>query len=109
MISADMEGATGVTWTADVTPGTEQWQRFRRMFTGDVNACVAGLDEGGATEVLVNEAHDSQRNLLLEGLTPRARCRTGVHKPLSMMQVLTSGVDGVVFLGYHAGAGAEGV
>src|SRR5437763_529049 len=109
MISADMEGATGVTWTDDVAPGTEQWQRFRRMFTGDVNACVAGLHDGGATDVLVNEAHASQRNLLLEDLDPRARMLTGRHKPLSMMQGIDSGVHGVVFLGYHAGAGAEGV
>ena len=34
---------------------------------------------------------------------------TGRHKPLSMMQGIDSGVDGVVFLGYHAGAGVEGV
>ncbi|WP_207926086.1 M55 family metallopeptidase [Actinocrispum wychmicini] len=109
MISADMEGATGVTWTDDVRPGTEPWQRFRRVFTGDVNAGVAGLCAGGATEVLVNEAHSSQRNLLLEELDPRAAMLTGRHKPLSMMQGIDSGVDGVVFLGYHAGAGVEGV
>lgn len=109
LISADMEGATGVTWTADVTPDTEQWQRFRRLFTGDVNACVAGLRAGGATAVLVNEAHDTQRNLLLEDLDPAARLLTGRHKPLSMMQGVDSGVDGVVFLGYHAGAGGDGV
>jgi D-amino peptidase len=109
MISADMEGATGVTWAADVEPGSEQWQRFRRMFTGDVNACVTGLFAGGATDVLVNEAHASQRNLLLEDLDTRARMLTGRHKPLSMMQGIDSGVDGVVFLGYHAGAGFDGV
>src|ERR1700716_4323561 len=109
MISADMEGATGVTWSDDVAPGTEQWQRFRRMFTGDVNAAVAGLFDGGATDVLVNEAHSSQRNLLLEGLDGRARMLPGRQKPLSMMQGIDSGVDGVVFLGYHAGAGADGV
>ena len=109
LISADMEGATGVTCTADVVPGTEQWQRFRRSLTGDVNACVAGLFDGGAAEVLVNEAHSSQRNVLLEELDPRARLLTGRHKPLSMMQGIDSGVDGVVFLGYHTGAGADGV
>jgi D-amino peptidase len=109
MISADMEGATGVTWTDDVAPGTEQWQRFRTMFTGDVNACVTGLFDGGASDVLVNEAHSSQRNLLLEELDERARMLTGKHKPLSMMQGVDSGVDGVVFLGYHAGAGLDGV
>ncbi|WP_410657715.1 M55 family metallopeptidase [Amycolatopsis sp. lyj-112] len=109
MISADMEGATGVTWTEDVIPGTEQWQRFRRLFTGDVNATIAGLFDAGATDVLVNEAHSSQRNLLLEDLDGRARMLTGRHKPLSMMQGIDSGMDGVVFLGYHAGAGFDGV
>lgn len=109
LISADMEGVTGVTHTEDVVAGTEPWQRFRRLFTGDVNACIAGLAAGGATEVLVNEAHSAQRNLLIEELDPRARMLTGRHKPLSMMQGVESGVDGVVFLGYHAGAGEEGV
>ncbi|MFD5826885.1 M55 family metallopeptidase [Lentzea sp. NPDC060358] len=109
LISADMEGATGVTWTADVVPGTEQWQRFRRLFTGDVNACVTGLIAGGATEVVVNEAHSSQRNLLLEDLHPSARLLTGRHKPLSMMQGVQDDVAGVVFLGYHTGAGTPGV
>ncbi len=109
MISADMEGATGVTWTGDVVPGTEQWQRFRRLFTNEVDACVAGLVAGGATEVIVNEAHSSQRNLLLEELHTCARLLTGRHKPLSMMQGIDSDVDGVVFLGYHTGAGTPGV
>jgi D-amino peptidase len=109
LISADMEGATGVTWTADVTPGTEQWQRFRRLFTGDVNAAIAGARAGGATDILVNEAHDSQRNLLLEDLDPGATLLTGRHKPLSMMQGIDTDMDGVLFLGYHAGAGSEGV
>jgi D-amino peptidase len=109
MISADMEGATGVTWTDDVRPGTEPFQRMRRLFTGDVNACVAGLFDGGADDVFVNEAHSSQRNLLLEDLDERATMLTGRHKPLSMMQGVDTHPDGVVFLGYHAGAGAEGV
>jgi D-amino peptidase len=69
LISADMEGATGVTWPADVQPGTEQWQRCRRMFTSDVDAAIAGFFDGGAEEVLVNEAHATMRNLLLEERT----------------------------------------
>jgi D-amino peptidase len=109
LVSADMEGATGVTWTADVAVGTEQWQRFRRLFTGDVNACIEGLFEGGASDVLVNEAHSSQRNVLLEDLDERASMLTGRHKPLSMMQGIDSGMDGVVFLGYHTAAGSRGV
>lgn len=109
LISADMEGVTGVTWTDDVVPETEQWQRFRKLFTGDVNAAAAGACAGGAGGVLVNEAHLSQRNLLLEELDTRARLLTGRHKPLSMMEGIDSGVDGAVLLGYHAGSGCEGV
>ncbi|GAA2830075.1 M55 family metallopeptidase [Crossiella cryophila] len=109
LISADMEGVTGVTWGADVKPGSPGWERFRPVFTGDVNACVAGLMAGGATDILVNEAHSSQRNLLIEELDVRARLLTGRHKPLSMMQGIDSGMDGVVFLGYHAAAGQQGV
>jgi D-amino peptidase len=110
LISADMEGATGVTWPADVEPGTEQWQRCRRMFTSDVNAAVAGFYDGGADEVLINEAHSTMRNLLLEELDPRAVMLTGRHKDLSMVEGIQYGdVDGVAFVGYHAPAGTEGV
>ena len=86
LISADMEGATGVTWPADVKPGTEQWQRCRRMFNSDVNAAIAGFCAGGATQVLVNEAHATMRNLLLEELDERAVLLTGRHKELSMLE-----------------------
>jgi D-amino peptidase len=110
LISADMEGATGVTWPADVEPGTEQWQRCRRMFTSDVNAAIAGCYAGGGTTVLINEAHATMRNLLLEELDPRAVMLTGRHKDLSMVEGIQYGdVDGVAFVGYHAAAGADGV
>lgn len=109
LISADMEGVTGVTCSADVTVGTEQWQRFRPIFTDDVNACVAGLYDAGATDVLINEAHSSQRNLLLERLDGRVSMLTGRHKPLSMMEGIDSAPDAVVFLGYHAAAGTDGL
>ncbi|WP_314174364.1 M55 family metallopeptidase [Streptomyces winkii] len=110
LISADMEGATGVTWPADVLPGTAQWERCRPMFTSDVNAAVAGFFEGGADEVLINEAHWTMRNLLLEQLDDRAEMLTGRHKSLSMVEGVQHGdVDGIAFVGYHTGAGTEGV
>ncbi|MEU8568536.1 M55 family metallopeptidase [Streptomyces pathocidini] len=110
LISADMEGATGVTWPADVLPGSEPWQRCRHMFTSDVNAAIAGFLAGGADEVLVNEAHWTMRNLLLEKLDDRAQLLTGRHKELTMVEGVQRGdVDGVAFVGYHTGAGTEGV
>ncbi|MGW2211243.1 M55 family metallopeptidase [Streptomyces sp. NPDC001781] len=110
LISADMEGATGVTWPADVLPGTPQWERCRGMFTSDVNAAAQGFFDGGADQVLVNEAHWSMRNLLLEKLDERVEMLTGRHKALSMVEGVQHGdVDGIAFIGYHAGAGMEGV
>ncbi|GHE25230.1 peptide ABC transporter substrate-binding protein [Streptomyces vinaceus] len=110
LVSADMEGATGVTWPADVLPGTPQWERCRSLFTSDVNAAVLGFLDGGADEVLINEAHWTMRNLLLEQLDERAQMLTGRHKTLSMVEGVQHGdVDGVAFVGYHTGAGSEGV
>ncbi|MFF3560799.1 M55 family metallopeptidase [Streptomyces sp. NPDC002574] len=110
LISADMEGATGVTWPGDVVPGSGQWERCRHLFTSDVNAAVAGFFDGGADEVVINEAHWSMRNLLLEQLDERAQMLTGRHKDLSMVEGVQHGdVDGVAFVGYHTGAGTEGV
>ncbi|BAU87144.1 D-aminopeptidase [Streptomyces laurentii] len=110
LISADMEGATGVTWPADVLPGTPQWERCRSLFTSDVDAAARGFLDGGADEVLINEAHWTMRNLLLEQLDERAEMLTGRHKSLSMVEGVQHGdVDGIAFVGYHTGAGAEGV
>ncbi|GGY55180.1 M55 family metallopeptidase [Streptomyces omiyaensis] len=108
LVSADMEGVTGVTCPDDVEPGTASWARMRPLFTGDVNAVVDGLLAGGASDVLVNDAHYTQRNLLLEALDPRARLLTGRHKPLGMMAGIDL-ADAVVLLGYHTGAGQQGV
>ena len=110
LVSADMEGATGVTWPADVEPGTEQWQRCRAMFTSDVNGAIAGFLDGGADDVLVNEAHATMRNLLLESLDARASMIIGRHKDLTMVEgIQHPDVDAVAFVGYHTGAGTEGV
>ena len=110
LISADMEGATGVTWPGDVLPGNTQWERCRSLFTSDVNAAALGFFDGGADEVLINEAHWSMRNLLMEQLDERVQMLTGRHKSLSMVEGVQHGdVDGIAFVGYHTGAGMEGV
>lgn len=109
LISADMEGVTGVTWPDDVEPGNPRWEYHRRFLTADVNAAIEGFAAAGATDILVNEAHATQRNLLRDELDPRAALLTGMHKPLSMMEGIDRGFDAVAFVGYHAAAGEQGV
>ena len=109
LISADMEGATAVTYPEDCMLGTHQFNRMRPMFTGDVNAVALGFFDAGAQEVLVCEAHGSMRNLILEQLDPRVRMITGRHKTFSMMEGVQSRPDLVAFVGYHAPAGGPGI
>jgi D-amino peptidase len=109
LISADMEGVTGVTCPDDCEPGHPRWQYHRTFFISDVNAAVAGFAEAGATEILVNEAHADQRNLLLDKLDERATLLIGNHKPLGMMEGVDREPDAVAFVGYHTGSGERGV
>jgi D-amino peptidase len=108
LISADMEGVTGATGWDDVDPKKPPYERFRRLLTRDVNAAVEGAFDGGAASVVVNEAHDGMRNILIEELDERAELISGLHKPLVMMEGLDD-CDLVFFTGYHARAGEPGV
>jgi D-amino peptidase len=106
LISADMEGITGVTNWDQVTPGHAEYARFRRLMTADVNAAVRGAFGAGADEVVVADGHWNGSNILVEELDPRARLDTGSPSPFSMMQGIDQGVDGVFFIGYHARHGS---
>jgi D-amino peptidase len=105
LIAADMEGITGVTTWDQVTAGHFEYPRFRRLMTEDVNAAVRGAFDSGATEVFVTDGHAAGSNILIEELDPRALLNTGSPSPLSMVQGV-DGVDGVIFVGYHARAGS---
>lgn len=107
LIAADMEGITGVVHWEQVDTGHAEYNRFRRLMTGDVNAAIRGAFEGGATEVLVTDGHAYGRNILIEELDPRAHLNSGSISPLSMVQGVENGVDGVIFVGYHARIGSQ--
>jgi D-amino peptidase len=107
LIAADMEGITGVVNWDQVTPGHAEYARFRRIMTGDVNAAVRGAFEAGADEIIVADGHWNGSNILIEELDSRARLCNGSPSPLSMMEGVDTGVDGVCFIGYHARAGSQ--
>lgn len=109
LISVDMEGITGVTGVQDTQPGTPGWVRFRPLVTRDTNAAIAGAFDGGADEVLVTEAHNGHRNVLIEELDERASLLTGRHKQYAMVEGIERDVDLVFFVGYHGPAGSAGV
>jgi len=107
LIAADMEGITGVVQWDQVNPNHPEYQRFRRLMTEDVNAAIRGAFTGGATSVVVTDGHNNGRNILIEDLDPRASLNSGsLSSPLSMVHGVDEGVDGVIFVGYHARMGS---
>ncbi len=109
-ISADMEGASGITDRDDLMYGGAEFERGRRFLTGDVNAAIQGAFDAGATEVVVNESHASMRNLLTEDLDPRAQLIRGNIKRGCMMEGLDETFAAVFFVGYHSKHGtARGI
>ncbi len=103
----DMEGVDGI-FDSDLQCQPQQsprWQESQKLLTGEVNAAVDGLLEGGATEVVVWDGHDSGRTLSVLDIHPKARLLVG--RSISPTLELDSSYGAVVFVGQHAMAGAE--
>jgi D-amino peptidase len=107
LIAADMEGITGVTNWDQVDPNHAEYPRYRRLMTNDVNAAVRGVCEAGVKDILVTDGHDRGTNIVLEDLDPCAHLITGDYTPLAMVQGVDQGIDGLIFVGYHARAGSQ--
>jgi D-amino peptidase len=105
-ISVDMEGVSGVNGNDQTSAGQPEYGRARKLMAEDANAAIRGAFAGGATEVVVNDSHGSQRNLLPEDLDPRARLISHSFKHHGMMEGLDESFDAVLFVGYHAKAEA---
>jgi D-amino peptidase len=103
-ISVDMEGISGVVGDDQTSAGQPEYARSRKLMAEDANAAIRGAFFGGATEVVVNDSHGSQRNLLPEDLDPRARLISHSFKRHGMVEGLDETFDEVIFVGYHAKA-----
>jgi D-amino peptidase len=103
----DMEGVDGI-FNSELQCNPLQSPRFeesRKLLTGEINAAVDGLLEGGATEVVVWDGHDGSKTLSTLDIHPKARLLMGT--PVSSTLELNSSYNAVVFIGQHAMAGAE--
>jgi D-amino peptidase len=103
----DMEGVDGI-FNSELQCNPLQSPRFeesKKLLTGEINAAVDGLLEGGATEVVVWDGHDGSKTLSTLDIHPKARLLMGT--PVSSTLELNSSYSAVVFIGQHAMAGAE--
>ena len=107
LIAADMEGVSGVSRWEETDPAHNEYARFRRIMTDEVNSAVAGAADAGANEFVVADGHGEGTNILLEDLAAHAKLNSGSTSPLSMMQGVDPETAGVLFIGYHARGGSQ--
>jgi D-amino peptidase len=105
-ISVDMEGISGISGSDQLSPAGSEYARSRKLMAEDTNAAIRGALAAGATDIVVNDSHGGQRNLLPEDLNPAARLISHSFKRYGMMEGLDGSFDAVIFIGYHAKAGS---
>lgn len=107
-----MEGLSGQTNPESFIFGTSLYSKGQEQLAADINAVIAGLYQGGATEVVVLDGHgsgnpnpDVRRDLLDSRATQMSRTRDfdGYFAPPTMEKF-----DGVAVVGMHAKTGSHG-
>ncbi len=107
-ISCDMEGCTGIVHNDQLIPGGYDYQRGRRLMTGDVVAAVeAALAYEDVEYVRVCDGHGTMRNILIEELPSGCDLVSGPagSRVFCQSEGLDDSFDVVLFVGYHARAG----
>ena len=108
LISADLEGISGVVHSDQIHPNGEFYKETLQKWAQELNAVVSGLREAGAEYIVINDAHNHMRNLN-NAMVPNATIVSGWQRTFSMMTTIEEGYDACFFLGYHAMAGKKAV
>lgn len=107
-LSADIEGTTGITLWDETENGHSRYAYFADQMTREVNAACVGATIGGFDDIIVKDAHDSACNLIPRNLPENVRIFRGWGSDYhGMMAGLDESFDGVMFTGYHSGAGMD--
>ncbi len=108
-VSADIEGVSGTTMFTEASSNEAVYAEFRDQMVRETAAACEGALAAGATEILVKDAHGGANNLIAAELPrPTQLVRGWSGHPLCMIQELDASFDCVLFVGYHARAGAGG-
>ncbi|MBZ5494943.1 MAG: M55 family metallopeptidase [Acidobacteriia bacterium] len=106
----DMEGITGVTTYKHTSFAHKpEYEEARISLTADVNAAIAGLKAGGATEIVVVDGHGSGNttspDVLEDQLLAPAKMISRDRSFDIYMDSYDHSIDAIVAVGMHAGAG----
>ena len=97
-VFTDMEGISGVACSEQVMGARAD--EGKKLMVEDMNACVAGCFDAGATEVVVRDGHGGGNNIDPTLLDPRARLIQGATPGVRFKDFDNS--EALILLGYHA-------
>jgi D-amino peptidase len=107
-ISADIEGTTGIAHWNEADKAKKDFEEFQKQMTAEVNAVCEGAIEAGFEDIVIKDAHDTGRNLIVRKLPQNVKMiREWSGHPYMMMQGIDDSFDAAVFTGYHSRAGSE--
>jgi D-amino peptidase len=109
MIRCDIEGVSGVVSYEQAEPGKSEYELGLRMFQSDLCACIDGLLQGGADEVVIYDEHYYGRNIDPTWLPERVSFIAG--KPpyrADWAGGLDASFAGVILVGFHSKYGTPG-
>jgi len=98
----DAEGVAGVCRQDQTDPKD---QEMRQLLTGEINAAVDGLYDGGAGDVIVWDGHDGSQTLSALTIHPRSKLIIG---DLGVTMTLERSYAAIGFIGQHARANRKG-
>lgn len=108
-ISSDMEGTAGICAWPETDIGGFDYAHYAKQMTKEVAAACQGALDGGATEIVVKDAHDSARNINPEALPKGVSIHRGWAKtPECMMAGIEKGCHAAAMTGYHNAAHGDG-
>ena len=114
-ISADIEGVNNIAHWDETDNNGYDYNYFRKQMTEEVKrACIGAYNanndlKNDSFEILIKDAHDSARNLILTDLPEYVKLHRGWEGGLcSMMGGLDSTFDAVIFIGYHSPSRSDG-
>lgn len=101
-VFADMEGISGITHSGQTLSDGADYRGGCGLMEEDINACVAGCFDAGATEVVVRDGHGGGRNVDPARIDPRAQLVQGATPEVRFGAF--EGSAALILLGYHAKA-----
>ena len=105
LISADMEGVSGVVHPDQIYPDGKYYKETLIRFANELNAIIEGLNDENVTDILIVDSHNHMRNLD-PMLVPKASLVSGWQRPFSMVSCVNKSIDACFFVGYHSKAGS---